>query len=309
MLIDEVLSPPVPAPGPEPIFGTPGTTPRIEVATPALEWYASSAGYDPAFLGAPVPLPKVPSRRRRDLVRLLDGSGTELKYTHFSLVMSKSRKLAYFTAVNIDGSALHSQRRERDVWYFDPRLDQKYQSGPELYENNDLDRGHLVRRLDPMWGSSWQEAGEDTFHFTNASPQHKNLNQKTWSNLEDYILQNAGRFDLKVTVFTGPIFRADDLRYRRQFKIPAEFWKVVAIVKDDGSLSATAYMQTQKNLIEVLEFAYGAYKTYQVPVTLIEELSGLDFGELRQHDPLTPGAPEEMAVPGLVIQAPEDIRL
>jgi len=309
VLIDEVLSPPMPAPGPAPIFGTPGAAPRIEVSTPALEWYASSTGYDPAFLGIPVPLPKVPSRRRRDLVRLIDGSGTELKYTHFSLVMSKSRRLAYFTAVNIDGSALHSQRRQGDVWYFDPRLDKKYQSGPELYENNDLDRGHLVRRLDPMWGSLWSEAGEDTFHFTNASPQHKNLNQKTWSNLEDYILQNAGRFDLKVTVFTGPIFRADDLRYRGQFKIPAEFWKVVAIVKDDGNLSATAYLQTQKNLIEGLEFAYGAYKTYEVPVTLIEELSGLNFGELRQHDPLAPGAPEEIAVAGLVIQAPEDIRL
>jgi endonuclease G len=243
------------------------------------------------------------------LVRLLDGSGTELKYTHFSLVLSKSRKLAYFTAVNIDGGMLRSVARQRDVWYYDPRIDQKYQSGPELYAGNELDRGHLVRRLDPMWGKIWRGAGEDTFHFTNAAPQHKNLNQKTWQNLEDYILKNVRKFGLKVTVFTGPIFRADDLRYRRRYKIPAEFWKVVVVVKEDGKLSATAYLQTQKNLIGDLEFAYGAYRTYQVPVGLIEELSGLDFGALHDHDPLATGEEEEAAVVGSVIEGPEDIRL
>jgi endonuclease G len=50
-------------------------------------------------------------------------------------------------------------------------------------------------------------------------------------------------------VFTGPIFRDDDMLYRGKYRIPALFWKVVAIVKDDGKLSATAYIQTQKNLI------------------------------------------------------------
>ncbi len=52
-------------------------------------------------------------------------------------------------------------------------------------------------------------------------------------------------FNLKVTVFTGPVFRSDDLIYRG-VQIPAEFWKVVVIVKQDGHLSATAYLQSQK---------------------------------------------------------------
>lgn len=308
-LVDELLAAPAPTPGPRPAPTEPGVTPRMEVATPALEWYAASKGYDPNFLGQSVPLPKLPSRRRRDLVRLLDGGGTELKYTHFSVVMSKTRRLAYFTAVNIDGGKLRSEKRKGDVWYLDPRVDERHQAGADLYEKNDLDRGHLVRRLDPMWGGSWREASEDTFHFTNAAPQHKNLNQRTWRNLEDYVLKNAGQFDLKVSVFTGPIFRADDLRYRGRYKIPAEFWKVVVIVKDDGKLSATAYLQTQKNLLEDLEFAFGAYKTYQVPVGVIEELTGLDFGVLRDFDPLASEVEEEAAMLGSMIEEPEDIQL
>lgn len=288
-----------------PVGGGPGVE-RMVVGELSKEWYERSPGYEEAFLGQghKVPLPALRQDLQQDVARLKDGS-TELKYTHFSLVVSKSRRLAFYTAVNIDGSQLENIKRDVDKWYFDPRLDRKYQCGPELYQNNDLDRGHLVRRLDPVWGDDAHEANEDTFHFTNCSPQHRNLNQKTWQNLEDYILKNAGKHNLKVTVFTGPVFRDDDLLYRREFQIPAEFWKVAVMVKDDSTVSATAYLQTQKNLIEDLEFAYGKYRTYQVPVARIERLTGLDFGKLRDHDPV--GRIE--ATIGRAIDRPEDIRL
>ncbi|MBI5116884.1 DNA/RNA non-specific endonuclease [Candidatus Poribacteria bacterium] len=279
---------------------------RMLVTEQDMEWYEDSAGYDPSFLGQEwtVPLPSLQQDLKDDVAPLKDG-GEVLNYTHFSIVLSKSRRMAYYTAVNIDGSSLENIKRDADKWYFDPRIVNKYQCGPKLYEKNDLDRGHLVRRLDPVWGDEASEANEDTFHFTNCCPQHKNLNQKTWQNLEDYILKNAGKHDIKVSVFTGPVFREDDMLYREEFRIPAEFWKVVAMVKEDGELSATAYLQTQKNLIQDLEFAYGKYKTYQVPVSQIEHLTGLKFGKLCDHDPI---AGIESTV-GRVIERPADIRL
>jgi endonuclease G, mitochondrial len=100
------------------------------------------------------------------------------------------------------------------------------------------------------------------------------------------LLKNAENHRLKLNVFTGPIFRDDDMNYRGEFRIPGEYWKVAVIVKDDGNLSATAYLQTQKNLLEDLEFSYGAYRTYQVPIITIEALAGLDFGKLREYDPI-----------------------
>lgn len=294
----------------EELYSGVGVSPQGEpvemVATEqSLEWYAGSNGYDPDFLGQRVELPRIPADLKGDIAPLKDGSGHELKYTNFSVVMNKARKLAFFTAVNIDGVQLQPHKRDSDKWYFDPRIEREAQMGPEVYSKNDLDRGHLVRRLDPVWGSRAVEANEDTFHFTNCSPQHKNLNQKTWQELEDYILRNTDVHNLRVTVFTGPVFRADDMLYRGKFQIPAEFWKVVVMVKQDGSLSATAYLQTQKNLIEDLEFAFGQYKTYQVPVSRIEVLTGLDFGRLREHDPLA----HVEAVLGRVIHMPQDIRL
>ena len=83
----------------------------------------------------------------------------------------------------------------------------------------------------------------------------------------------------KVNVFTGPVFNQNDLIYRGKYLIPSEFWKVVTIVKnDDNSISSTAYLQTQKQLIENLKFVFGEYKTYQVRITKIESLTGLYFG-------------------------------
>ncbi|MCZ2260832.1 DNA/RNA non-specific endonuclease [Sporosarcina sp. G11-34] len=267
-------------------------------------WYEGSAGYDAQFLGDDfeVPLPIFRSDLEQDIAQLKDGSSA-LHYTHFSIVMSKSRRLAYYTVVNIDGNQLMKIGRN-DKWYLDSRIKVEHQCGPELYKNNSLDRGHLVRRRDPVWGDSAEKANEDTFHFTNCAPQHSKLNQKSWLDLENYILDNAENSNLKVTVFTGPVFRIDDIIYRG-VQIPAEFWKIAVIVKKDGNLSATAYLQTQKKLIEDLEFAYGEYKTYQVPISKIEAFTGLNFEDLRNFDPIN----QLESTIGYVVNASGDIKL
>lgn len=265
--------------------------------------YANRQGYDAAFIGAgelEVALPRLPE----DLLALAatnTQATTEarhvLDYHHYSVVMNKERRLAFFTAVNIDGATSFREelRRESDRWFFDPRLPETEQTGEEVYENNPLDRGHLVRRLDPGWGADLAEAktaADDTFHFTNCTPQHAQFNQNrtTWAGLEDYILLNADNLDFKASVLTGPVLADDDEEYRG-VQLPRQYWKVVAMVKQDGSLSATAYLLSQAQLLTDLElapeeFSYGAYKTFQVPISKVEEMTRLDLGSLKAADPL-----------------------
>lgn len=263
--------------------------------------YGGRAGYDPGFLGADahsVPLPEL-SAGLAALASVNQLATTEpryvLPYHHFSVVLNRERRLAFFTAVNIDGTTSMRLKRERDRWFLDPRVPTEEQTGEAAYRDNPLDRGHLVRRLDPAWGSSRDEAkrcNDDTFHFTNCSPQHEdfNQNQTTWAGLEDYILENADNRDLKVTVFTGPVFAEDDEEFAG-VQLPRQFWKVAVMVKESGELSATGYLLSQEELIAGLEvipevFSYGAYKTYQVTVRRIAELTGLGFGSLVDADPL-----------------------
>jgi endonuclease G len=109
--------------------------------------------------------------------------------------MNRRRQLALYTAVNIDGASSIDLIREEDSWSYDPRIAESEQIGEALYRRNKLDRGHLVRRLDPVWGTPEEaaRANEDTFHFTNCSPQHEGFNQNdaTWQGIENFLLDSA----------------------------------------------------------------------------------------------------------------------
>ena len=283
--------------------------------------YADRPGYDPRFLGdgaAEAPLPALSDA----LVPLaaVNSMATGdpryvLPYHHFSVVLNKERRLAFYTAVNIDGASGMRLRREPDRWFFDPRVPQDQQTGEAVYQDNPLDRGHLVRRLDPAWGATAaaaKTANDDTFHFTNCTPQHHDFNagRTLWAGLENYVLDNADNLKFRVNVFSGPVLAADDEQYRG-VQLPRQFWKVVVMVKQGGELSATAYLLSQEELIKGLEvapeaFSYGAYRTYQVPVRQIEGLTGLSFGSLADADPL---AREEAAVTAIEVTRPEELRL
>jgi endonuclease G len=245
--------------------------------------YARRGGYDPNFLGVSLPLPN-------PTAALGNAVSPELKYHHFSIRMHTTRRLAMFTAVNIRGP-IYRINRDSDRWVLDPRLPDDEQTGEDVYRNNPLDRGHLVRRLDPTWGPNAKAANDDTFHFTNCTPQHHEFNAGSglWLGLEDYILNNADNRRLEVSVFAGPVLAGDDPEYRG-VNLPRQYWKIAAIVKKDGQLSVTGYLLSQTALLgDVVgreDFSFGAYRTFQVPVRRIAGLTGLDLDNFVAADPL-----------------------
>jgi endonuclease G, mitochondrial len=126
-------------------------------------YFSDRQGFNEAFLADfPVPMPRCVGRSAGDQVPLKSGGGTVLRYSNFSVVMSMSRRIALYTACNIDGKASKKIKRDADVWYYDDRVDRAYQVGGELYHDNALDRGHLVRREDPVWGPQAALANDDT---------------------------------------------------------------------------------------------------------------------------------------------------
>ncbi len=261
--------------------------------------FADRRGYDPAFLGDGALRVDFPGlgRRASDLAPVAGAPDDILRYQHFSILQSQSRRLPILAAVNIDGThAFRLKRRGR--WRLDGRLAPEHQIGNELYRDNPLDRGHMVRRKDAGWGASQAEAerGEaDTFHYTNAAPQHADLNQRDWLGLEDYILGAVTTRGLRASVITGPILADSDRPLEPRHgaggvAIPAAYWKIAAVVDDaTGRLSATGYVLAQGNLIEDLVhpgFAFGAYGTYQVRLSHLSRMSGLDFSSLYASDPM-----------------------
>ena len=255
------------------------------------EDYADRPGYDPRFLGSgfEVPLPKVGSRRRSDVLTFkLDGmTQSELKYQHFSVLMSRSRRLCFASAVNIDGQ--QPRNKKRVGWRLDPRIPEEAQIIRECYGTPPrFSRGHMTRRQDPIWGASDAAAlgNADSMHATNAVPQVQLFNGGIWLGLEDYALENAREDDMRISVFTGTFLHDDD---PEQFgvQIPVSFWKVIAFIHDEtGDLSATGYRMSQESFLTNEEHVFGQHEMSQVPITTIEQQAGLSFGDLASSDPL-----------------------
>jgi endonuclease G len=276
--------------------------------------YADRKGYDADFLGVRLPLPALTEEQFLNAARPVpahptkkgDGSAAVLNYEHFSIVMNCRRQIALYTVVNIDGATSLDIKRETDRWMFDPRIAESEQIGESLYTKNKLDRGHLVRRLDPVWGdpNSAAKANDDTFHFTNCSPQHERFNQNndTWQGIEDFLLDSARNSHRRLTVFTGPILTEFDPIYRG-VRLPLSFWKIAVAKKSARKLTATAFILGQEDLINSgLERFEAA--VYQVTVDQIQKRTGLDFGYLK---PLEVGLHKALALDGAA--GPEQIRL
>jgi endonuclease G len=349
-----------PAPLPAPKVVEPAVTavPLQEARLKPSQEYDDRSGYKAGFIpGFRVDLPNLTRDQERDAARNREAEPGddpfELKYHHFSIVMNGRRRLAFFTACNIDGGRLKNVDRNSgavtplepggvealgsregaeasETWYDDRRLDSSEYAGREIYEDQEVpgfpdrrstgrtlrmfQRGHLVRRMDPAWGTDRQalQADADTFHWTNCSPQVGFFNMgkagslrvpnsaggQLWRAIENYVLRNALVESQRISVFTGPVF--DDKRDRsfRDIKVPGLFWKIVAWA-EGGELRSVAMLADQRPVITVWPEALGEnlaeafgdpdelekVEDFLTSVREIEKLTGLSFGDaLRAAD-------------------------
>lgn len=276
--------------------------------------FEGRAGFETSFLendsghNVSTPWPSLPGKLAADLAKPSDNppEPNELRYTHFGVKYSAGLKLPLITAVNIDGAASVRIKRGDDKWFSDGRIPKEIQLGSANFGDPEIDRGHMVRREDPNWGTAEeaQQANDDTFHYVNSAAQHSQLNQgkALWQGLENYILDSARTHGFRACVFTGPILR-EGLDEEEEIVldgavVPLEFWKLVATVSGDGqALHATAYVLSQGQMVrkllekrsrlEALEgVVLGSYRTFQVAIADLAEATGYDFSDYVKADPL-----------------------
>ncbi|MEM7408882.1 MAG: DNA/RNA non-specific endonuclease [Myxococcota bacterium] len=303
--------------------------------------YENRRGYRAEFLkGHRIPLPGarhgVLDRLAANLQAEPGDDPFEFAYEHFSVYVDGVRGLPLVTACNIDGKSLKSINRKtgevsraealvveaesgpeaREKWYDDPRIDPSLCGNDSMYTSQRVSpgrnrlgrifhRGHMVRRLDPCWGSDARalRAEADTFHFTNCTPQVGSFNSRTrfWQGIENHVLDSARSDDLRLCVFTGPVLDDDDPPYREDvfegFRVPLQFWKIV-VWSESGDLSALALLADQSPLLrEVPEAAEAIDDTTDIDdfistVPEIEALTGLDFGKSVERADIHETVPE-----------------
>lgn len=271
----------------------------------------------------PMPQLTAAQRDQAARVRGVGESGNpfELKYQHFSVVVNAERRMPFFSICNVDGAKRIRVDRDTgqavsgpeatETWAVDPRIPEEVQLNDAFYARLRRDlrtsdffaRGHQTRREDPNWGvaGAAERANDDTYHHPNACPQVNNAfnaSQKVWQGIENFVLDSADDANLRVTVITGPVLADDDPEYEDEVlgavRLPRRFWKVVARV-EDGERKVFAVLADQSEAMDALFRARGeGRESFEWPrrlsrelrstVARIAELTGLDFGDLANHD-------------------------
>ena len=281
--------------------------------------YTSRTGYQATFIpDFEVPFPDLSKTLKADIAPLrateADATAGVLLYEHFSVVLSRSKKIAIFTATNIDGTRYLEVDRntgkvsgsEGETWYKDPRTSESFFLGQDFYTrwSHYFDRGHLTRRSDPTWGTNEQaeRANADTFHFSNCSPQHFRFNEaaKFWQGAERFVLENGllkADPRKRIAVLQGPIFTNDDY-FSDDVQIPSSFWKVV-LWQGEAGPRAVALIVDQSQLMSETRTGLGPpqelpsvnVSQWRVSVATVEKRTGLDFGaSIRSADTIKEAA-------------------
>jgi len=255
-------------------------------------------------------------------------SSHELSYIYYSVIQSKNRRLPIISASNIFRINFEKVVRSGS-FKRDARIGNHEQLSSNDYKLFNsikaaaIEKGHMTKREDVQWDCdgneiSAQNAAVSTFFYPNAAPQHDSLNNGPWKHLENsVIIKGRVPEPAKVIVFTGPVLDVMDPEFKSKledgstFKIPVLFWKVIYYLKDDGKLYKAGFLMGQinplrkDNLIneiglrdfELVEkksslkpfLNFKEDENYQVPVSLIEELTKLKFQTaIDRHENVTP---------------------
>ncbi len=277
--------------------------------------FTDCEGFDEYFLGAFVPMPTPTPKLRRFLAPLLESpSSYTLKYHHFSTLHHAVRRVPIVSAINVHGgkrfAELDEEDSRKDRWFRDNRIDFDVQLTNQFYAKSKFDRGHLARREDAEWGDSISAAklaADMTCSYANAVPQVPALNRAKfgykgkWGQLETELLERGAELErgkgARICVFNGPLFDENDPIFKG-VQVALMFYKVVVWFNAAGKLQTTCYRLSQRNLVG--EIAFEAlrfneiFKTSQVPIQLIQKITGLQFHETIVDNDTSRGPEEDL---------------
>jgi endonuclease G, mitochondrial len=265
--------------------------------------------YNPDFLGRQVKLPVLTKDQIADTLVITEGetSHTLIPHEQYSVALSKSRRLAWYSAAHFDALLKKDLKREdlRKTFKVEETIEKEQIVDKNWYKTTGatFDQGHLTPADVMEWGENKEAAkrnANDTFYFSNASPQHKNLNRNAWKLLEFYISEQGIKTgSTRLTVFTGNVLLPNDPTYKHdkpehQIKIPQYFWKVVYYLNSKKKICRICFLMGQKDLLIDCDLVeqiqekdtkslgdpfkdLGKNKTYQVSMSLIQQLTQHKF--------------------------------
>lgn len=214
---------------------------------------------------------------------------------NYSIEWNSDMKHAEWVAFSFDNTTCKDVTSRTDAWDVDPLLDASMQTNNSYHTNDGFDRGHLCASEDRVWSVA---ANEQTFYYSNMSPQIGSFNQNFWADLEAQVrtwgraipstydkvyVAKGGTLNNLLKSFTGTT-RASDGQYpttdadgftTKGLACPAYYFMAILSEKD-GAYNAIAFLVPHSEDLPT-EPTTAELQEYVVSIDSLETFTGLDF--------------------------------
>jgi len=200
----------------------------------------------------------------------------------YSLLFNNAHKQADWVAYMLTKERATPVVARKDNFRPDPAV-KTGTAVKEDYANSGFDRGHLAPCADMRW---LQQAMEESFYFSNISPQVPALNQVTWEKLESLVRLWAKEYDT-LYIATGPVLRdglpsiADVIsedkksKYKPKNKVsvPEYYYKVILHYTSKETKGIGFIVPNKAGLGQ----AISTIQSYAVTIDSVQNITGINF--------------------------------
>ena len=223
-------------------------------------------------------------------------SYNDVEVLNYSLEWCSTMMHSNWVAFSFNATTCQDNVKRGDNWQQDPEVDSKLQPEEANHKSDGYDKGHLVASEDRVYS---KEANDQTFYYTNISPQIGEFNQNYWAQLEKQVQDwgrscTAGTYDnVYVTKggtlnnlkknFTGKLKANDGIipttdengKTIKGLACPSYYFMAILSQKGD-TYHAIAFLVPHEEGLPKSPKAADLQK-YAVSVNELEQATGIDF--------------------------------
>lgn len=213
---------------------------------------------------------------------------------NYALEWDNTKRHANWVAFTFDTTTSADVVKRTDLWAKDPKLPAEMQTGDSDHTNDGFDRGHLCASEDRVY---LKEANEQTFYYSNISPQLNDFNGGFWGKLEARVQTwgrstTTGTYDkvyvtkggtlnkllknFKGTTVNGGTPTTDANGFTIHGLACPEYYFMAVLSQKDDVFHAIAFLVPHKEGM-TRNPSSDELKEYVVSVDKLEEETGIDF--------------------------------
>lgn len=186
-------------------------------------------------------------------------------HTGFTLCYNKTHEQSNWVAYQLTAAETQGTVQRSNKFEPDPKVKGGTATDAD-YKQSGYDRGHLA----PAADMSWSEAAmQESFYYSNMSPQVPSFNRGIWKKLEEQVRDWVVQFD-EIYVATGPVLTAG-LPYigANKVSVPSLYYKALLVYGNKGK-QAIAFVLPN-------EASQQPLNNYIITIDSLEKLTGIDF--------------------------------